>query len=708
MPEINIPQAKFLQLPHKFKAYVGGYGCVHPNTRIHTEHGVMRICDIDRPMRVLSWNEKNQQFQLSLSGGSFPKGKANLYRVSTRQGEFVSTGHHRIFSSSGIYQRVDSLSVGDDLISSCQSLPLTNLVDYLLSFPSDDLHCNQTISNSMGSYASAARQYGQRLLKDQDTVQSYFPQQVYAPISCLYSCLANSVLEGVRLALKSVHSHLSLLFSRAYKTGYLAQFLLPVCASEGHTSALPFEHIFDYHSLYPQSPKTLKSHCKQILSYLLSHSSYSPKLLQNQIITQVDSIGEEVYYDMQVAETNNYIDEYGFIHHNSGKTYAGCFGMCDKFYRYPGINQGYFAPTYPHIRDIFYPTIEEVAYMMNMTVTIREANKEVHFFRGGRSTGTTICRSMDRPGSIIGFKIGNGMVDELDTMPAQKAQDAWRKIIARLRWENAPNGCDVTTTPEGFGETHRLFVENLIDKPDLNKTYGIVQASTRDNEKNLPEGYIQSLIDTYPAELIDAYIDGQFCILTSGTVYRSYNRVTHNSDVELDITKDPVLRVGMDFNVTQMAATIYTVRDGIWHAVDELKEVFDTPTMVGIIKDRYPGFKVVVYPDATGNSRDSNDASRSDFGVIQQAGFAIKANSTNPRVKDRIMSVNKAFESGKLKVNAKKCPTVARNLEKQAYDKNGEPDKSNGFDHQCDSVGYPIVYEFPIVRPMSRIKLGGY
>jgi hypothetical protein len=28
----------------------------------------------------------------------------------------------------------------------------------------------------------------------------------------------------------------------------------------------------------------------------------------------------------------------------------------------PKINQGYFAPTYPQIRDIFYPTIEEVAF----------------------------------------------------------------------------------------------------------------------------------------------------------------------------------------------------------------------------------------------------------------------------------------------------------------------------------------------------------
>ncbi|MGC8030373.1 terminase large subunit domain-containing protein, partial [Salmonella enterica] len=46
----------------------------------------------------------------------------------------------------------------------------------------------------------------------------------------------------------------------------------------------------------------------------------------------------------------------------SGKTFVGCAGIAKHFWRWPGINQGYFAPTYPQIRDIFYPTMEEVAF----------------------------------------------------------------------------------------------------------------------------------------------------------------------------------------------------------------------------------------------------------------------------------------------------------------------------------------------------------
>ncbi len=46
----------------------------------------------------------------------------------------------------------------------------------------------------------------------------------------------------------------------------------------------------------------------------------------------------------------------------SGKTWVGCGGICKGFWEFPKINQGYFAPTYPQIRDIFYPTVEEVAH----------------------------------------------------------------------------------------------------------------------------------------------------------------------------------------------------------------------------------------------------------------------------------------------------------------------------------------------------------
>ena len=75
----------------------------------------------------------------------------------------------------------------------------------------------------------------------------------------------------------------------------------------------------------------------------------------------------------------------------SGKTWVGCGGICKGIGEHPGINQGYFAPTYPQIRDIFYPTVEEVAADWGLNVKINEGNKEVHFYYGRQYRGTTIC-----------------------------------------------------------------------------------------------------------------------------------------------------------------------------------------------------------------------------------------------------------------------------------------------------------------------------
>lgn len=386
----------------------------------------------------------------------------------------------------------------------------------------------------------------------------------------------------------------------------------------------------------------------------------------------------------------------------SGKTWVGCGGICRHFYEHPKVNAGYFAPTYPQIRDIFYPTIEEVAFDWGLSVDIKESNKEVHFFQGRQYRGTTICRSMEKPSTIVGFKIGHALCDEIDTMPKLKALQAWRKIIARMRYKVAGlrNGIDVTTTPEGFQFVYEQFVKEVTAKPHLKELYGLIQASTYDNELNLPDDYIPSLRDSYPSQLIAAYLDGQFVNLASGAVYAEFKRNLNHTDAE--ILPTDTLHIGMDFNVLKMAAVVYVVRDGNPMALSELVGLRDTPAMAEAIKERFPSHNKIIYPDASGQNTSSKKASESDLSILKQHGFKIKVDGTNPAVKDRINAVNALILNGdgerRLKVNTRLCPHLTEGLEQQIYDANGFPDKSAGVDHVNDAAGYPLVKLYPVAK----------
>ena len=136
-------------------------------------------------------------------------------------------------------------------------------------------------------------------------------------------------------------------------------------------------------------------------------------------------------------------------------------------------------------------------------------------------------RTMDNPERIVGYETYRAHVDEIDTMKTEKALLAWNKIIARNRQrpegiKRPFNRVSAYTTPEGFKFVYNRWVR------DVTPGYEMFQAATYSNPY-LPDDYVDNLRAAYPAELIDAYIEGQFVNLTSGTVYNSYSRETNCS-----------------------------------------------------------------------------------------------------------------------------------------------------------------------------------
>lgn len=393
----------------------------------------------------------------------------------------------------------------------------------------------------------------------------------------------------------------------------------------------------------------------------------------------------------------------------SGKTEALVTRNLMNKLRYPTCNTAYYLPTFDLVRHIAFPRFEEKLTQYSIPYKLNKQQAVIRL----ENLGDVIFRTMDSPVRIIGYEVADSDVDELDTLKTDDAKAVWRKIIARNR-QKKPDGSlntvGVGTTPEGF----RFVYDTWKKDPEANiKGYELFKASTYSNKRNLPDGYIESLIATYPENLILAYIAGEFVNLTSGSVYTEFSRELNNSTEQIISTdkEKENLHIGCDFNVGKMMAVIHVIRKDDPHATDELKYMLDTPAMINTIKEKYPKHPIIIYPDASGNARKTNNASESDISLLRQAGFTVMVNTTNPAVRDRILSMNACFNANKkrrYRVNVTRCPVYAEALEKQSYDKNGEPDKSSGFDHINDAGGYFISHRFPVIRQSSqRVVIGG-
>jgi hypothetical protein len=259
---------------------------------------------------------------------------------------------------------------------------------------------------------------------------------------------------------------------------------------------------------------------------------------------------------------------------------------------------------------------------------------------------------------------------------------------------------------------YKLFEK---DKPD---NYTLIQASGYENT-HLPKDYYDNLKKIYPTELVEAYINGKFVNMAVGAVYKEYDRDKCDTDA---IYRDgEEIHISMDFNVMNMNAVVFVEREPLFtgnplfeyegfntfHAVRHLHDIVDTPELIQVIKNRYPRSPVYCYPDASGKNTSSKGFTTSDISLLKKAGFHCKYPNKNPRILERVQSVNSALKVGLIYVNVRECGKVAESLEQQVYNKNTElPEKTTGssIDDINDSFGYFIHHKFPIKRRLVKKK----
>lgn len=386
----------------------------------------------------------------------------------------------------------------------------------------------------------------------------------------------------------------------------------------------------------------------------------------------------------------------------SGKTMAGSTRILLKMLPEPGINCAHYMPTYDLLRLRAIPGMEDLLEQLRIPYKTNKQEFSIEVL----GYGSIIFRSYDNPARIVSYEVAHSIVDELDTLPKEKAELVWRKVSERNRQQckGANTIGNVTTPDQGYsGFTYAKWGK------DPAPGYKVIKAATSSNPY-LPEGYVEQIRSNYDPLLADMYLSGEFVSLSRNKVYHFFDRKKHHNPRELK-DSDQYLHIGLDFNIGGTCATVWVIENNKPVAVDEFTS-HDTADFINRCQPyRRQGRTITVYPDASGRSGSTN-ASLSDIAMLSQShtGLRVDAASANPPVRDRVNCVNALLAHDRMSVNTDKCPNLTHALEAQGYDKKGEPekfDKHPAIDDWVDGAGYFLHRRFPITRPLIQQRFGG-
>ena len=395
--------------------------------------------------------------------------------------------------------------------------------------------------------------------------------------------------------------------------------------------------------------------------------------------------------------------------YGSGKTVAFVLKALLEAGRNPQKTILLAEPTFPMIRDVLQPTLEDILRDLKFPYKYRASEmKYTIMWKNGWSN--IILRSAENYRRWAGLNLAGFGIDEAALLKDDKA---WKMGLSRLRDGSHLSGW-ITTTPEGFNFVYDLW------KDQPKNGYDLVKGKTTDN-KFLPQDFIESLYENYDNKLIASYIDGEFVNLQYGTCYYGFDRAKNVDQVSYNSSLP--IRIAMDFNVDPISCVLFQI-----HKTKPKVRVFDeiqlshsggqdlmTERLAKLIKDKYPyenpnllqpKHKVdttghyICYPDPAGKSRHTS-AFMSDHDILRRQGFGLRVKKKAPSVIDSVNAVNKAME---FTIVDPKCKEFIKDLE-QVVLKEGtrEIDKANSErTHLTDAFRYSIDYEFPVKRPVTK------
>ena len=435
----------------------------------------------------------------------------------------------------------------------------------------------------------------------------------------------------------------------------------------------------------------------------------------------------QIFSDLFVEKTNRYsvsVCSRGF-----GKSYlaataaAQAVGELLELAKWvPNKNVFIIAPTYAQVTDIYYPLL---AYELGLAdIAIKSSRDTGRFwFHNDVELRLVSYEAIDRLRGLGAYFVVCDEVRDWDNGAGFKS--AWQAIIQPCivtRWSPkrakayeavSPGRALVISTPKGYDFLYDMYNYHEVD----------------DNWKSYHFDYTESpYLDLEEIERIKHTIDPlEYAREYLASFEESGNRVFYCFDRKIHVRLDlpdfentpefkEDVHIGIDFNVGIQASSMFAVRGGQAHFLDELKGHPDTDTLAKAIKAKYidKGHKVHAYPDPSGKARKTSAAvGVTDFSILSQYGINVHAPNKAPGLVDSSTCVNRMLKTAAGEHNMfihPRCVGTLESIERTIWtDTNpniATIDKSEGIEHFSDGVRYSMSYLFPINVGAARIKRG--
>ena len=374
-------------------------------------------------------------------------------------------------------------------------------------------------------------------------------------------------------------------------------------------------------------------------------------------------------------------------------------------YENPGRTGLIGAPTYPMLRDA---TVAALLEVLDRSKIPYEMNRAENFLVFRKTRSKVLFRAVEDFERLRGSNLAWFGLDELTYTP----KEAWLRLEGRLRDPKAKRLCGFAVwTPKGFDWVYERFVATPV------AGYETVMATPFENRfllKQTPD-YYERLKSSYDERFYQQEALGEYLSLTSGRVYRGFEREWNVGETRIDAERR--LLWALDFNVDPMCSVVaQTGADGRVEVLDEI--VLRRATTMQACQEfetRYGKHRggVVVYADATGARMQTTG--KSDLAVLKEfllggdygkVEFLVPLG--NPAVRERVQLMNAKLRSADgvsmLRVDPR-CKELIKDFEQVQYkenstviDKEADPKRT----HLSDALGYLVWQELQNRKPVGE------